>query len=255
MRSTRAAAGRAALLAAALVAGTWALAAPASAHVTVHADQTTAGGTDVEIAFRVPNEEDTATTTKLVVQLPTDHPLLGVLVRPHAGWSSAVQQVKLNPPVQTDDGEVTQAVSVITWTATNPAAGIPVGGYDDFAIIVGKLPDRVTALTFKAIQTYSDGKELPWIDQAAPGGPEPEHPAPVLTLTAGATDQPTPQPAATASSPAPTQPTTPANTANSASDTTARTLGITGIVLAVLLGIGGYLLGRRATTHTPSATS
>jgi uncharacterized protein YcnI len=231
------------------VAASWSLALPASAHITVHADTVTAGASDAVIAFRVPNEQDKVTVTKLAVQLPTDHPLLGVLVSPHPGWTSSVKQVTLDPPVKTDDGTVTEAVSEITWTAS-PTAAIPVGGYDDFTIDVGKLPDGQSSLTFKAIQTYSDNQQVAWIDETVEGQPEPEHPAPVLTLgaaAAGATPTPsqsaagtTAGPTATASSPATTA------TAASGSDSTARALGIAGIVLAVILGAGGYLLGRRS---------
>jgi uncharacterized protein YcnI len=96
----------------------------------VHADTAVIGASDASVIFRVPNEEDSATVTKLAVQLPTDHPLLGVLVRPHPDWTTTVKQVKLNPPVSTDDGPVTEAVSEITWTASAAAAILAgAGGY------------------------------------------------------------------------------------------------------------------------------
>ena len=47
-------------------------------HITVHSDQAVAGATDAAIAFRVPNEEANAQTTKIPVVFPTDHPLIGV---------------------------------------------------------------------------------------------------------------------------------------------------------------------------------
>jgi Domain of unkown function (DUF1775) len=51
-------------------------------------------------------------------------------------------------------------------------------------IIAGELPDNITTLTFKAIQHYSNGKEVAWIDAPAPGSTvEPQHPAPNLHLT------------------------------------------------------------------------
>lgn len=215
------------------------VALPASAHVTVHADTHVVGATDAGIAFRVLNEEDKATTTKVEVQLPTDHPLLGVLVKPMPGWSSAVKNVTLNPPVKTDDGEVTEAVSQITWTASSPSAGIPVGGYEDFDITAGKLPDGVSTLVFKAIQTYSDGTTVAWIEQAVDGQAEPEHPAAELKLgTAAASDQ------ATAASTA-QQAAAPTATGD-ATDPLARILGVAGILAAVLLGLFGYGMGRRA---------
>jgi hypothetical protein len=35
---------------------------------------------------------------------------------------------------------------------------------------------------FKAVQTYGDGTVVRWIEDQPKGAPEPEHPAPVLTL-------------------------------------------------------------------------
>jgi uncharacterized protein YcnI len=229
---------------AAAVAAMWALAWPASAHVTVHTDTPVVGASDAVVAFRVPNEQDAATVTKVAVQLPTDHPLLGVLVSPHPGWTSSVKQAKINPPVKTDDGTISEAVSEITWTAS-AAAAIPVGGYDDFTIDVGKLPDGQATLAFKAIQTYSNNQQVAWIDETVEGQAEPEHPAPVLTLGnsgAGATPSTTGTPAPGPTVAASTQATA---TTASGSDSTARALGIAGIALAILLGAGGYLLGRR----------
>ena len=45
------------------------------------------------------------------------------------------------------------------------------------------LPDGVAQLAFKAIQTYSNGDIVRWIDLPQAGQPAPEHPAPVLALT------------------------------------------------------------------------
>ncbi|MDQ1479695.1 MAG: hypothetical protein QOI44_556, partial [Actinomycetota bacterium] len=92
-----------------------AIALPAWAHITIAPDSADKGATDVEIAFRVPNEEAT-NTTKIQVALPTDHPLLGVLAQPVPGWTSKVTTVKLSTPVHTDDGDITDAVSEVDWT-------------------------------------------------------------------------------------------------------------------------------------------
>lgn len=151
---------------------------PASAHVTVHSYEAVRGGSDAVLSFRTPNESSDATTVKLQVFLPTETPLLGVLVQPLEGWSFSVKTVTLNKPVQTDDGPITQAVSEVTWKGGH----VPVGGYQDFNIDVSDLPD-VSSLTFKAIQTYSNGKVVRWIETAPKGAPEPDFPAPVLHLS------------------------------------------------------------------------
>ncbi|MGW1878490.1 DUF1775 domain-containing protein, partial [Streptomyces sp. NPDC001975] len=83
----------------------------ASAHVTVHPESYAKGATDGVLTFRVPNEEDTASTTKVQVFLRTDHPVLGVLVSPRDGWTAKVTTTKLKTPVKTDDGTITEAAS------------------------------------------------------------------------------------------------------------------------------------------------
>ncbi len=162
--------------AAALVAAT---ALPASAHVTVMPNSLPKGGSG-ELTFKVPNEQDKATTTELRLQIPTDHPIALVQPRNIPGWTVTVKTTTLTTPIKTDDGTFTTAVSEIDWTG----GSIPVGQYQDFQISVYPLPTNTNQLVFKAVQTYSNGDIVRWIDATEPGQPEPEHPAPVLTLTA-----------------------------------------------------------------------
>ena len=54
-----------------------AVAGPASAHVTVNPDTATKGGY-TKVTFRVPTESDTASTTRVEVNLPTDTPVASV---------------------------------------------------------------------------------------------------------------------------------------------------------------------------------
>ena len=186
MRTRRAVGRIGALAVTVTIAGIW-TAASASAHVTVTAPGVTAGAIDAAITFRVPDESDSASTVGLKLQLPTDHPIAGVLVAPQPGWTATIKQAKLSTPITTDDGQITEVVSEVDWTA-NPGAGVKPGFFGAFTIIGGKLPDGVTSLVFKAIQTYSDGKQVAWIEQPAPGSnAEPEHPAPTLQLAAAPT--------------------------------------------------------------------
>ncbi|MDT4946066.1 MAG: hypothetical protein QOH14_2799 [Pseudonocardiales bacterium] len=173
-----------ALGAALCVAALTVLAAPASAHVTVTAPGATAGGSDQEITFRVPVEKQ-ADTVGLQVLLPTDTPIASVEVQAMPGWTHTQKTVKLAKPITTDDGDITETVSEIDWTAAT-GQGLKPGEFGAFTIIAGKLPD-VATLTFKAIQRYSDGSEAKWIETTAPGSnAQPESPAPVLTLAAAA---------------------------------------------------------------------
>ncbi|MFJ6297443.1 YcnI family protein [Streptomyces griseoviridis] len=230
-------AGAVVVLAAAAVV---AAAGAASAHVTVHPESYPEGATDGVLTFRVPNEEDTASTTEVRVFLPTDHPVLGVLVSPRDGWRAKVTTSKLRTPVKTDDGTLTDAVSEITWTGGRIGAG----RYEDFDVAFGQLPDNARQLTFKTLQTYSDGKTVRWIEEAAPGDDEPENPAPVLRLTAksGA-------PGGTSAAGTTADGTATASGARSgASDSTARGLGVAGLVVGALgLVAAGFavLRGRR----------
>ncbi|MEY9950217.1 uncharacterized protein YcnI [Kitasatospora sp. GAS1066B] len=220
---SRSRARRAAAVAALAGAAVLLVAGPASAHVTVQPPSVAKGATDQTFAFRVPNEEDSANTVKVEVDFPTDHPIPSALVAPVPGWTDQIQTTKLATPIHTDDGDITDVVSQIVWTGGQ----ITPNHYQDFTVDFGALPDGTDQVVFKALQTYSDGNIVRWIDLQKPGQPEPAHPAPVLKLT-----DPT---AAAATVAAP----------KSGSDSTARALGIAGIVVGVLGAVAGVLLGRR----------
>jgi uncharacterized protein YcnI len=225
-------------------------AVPALAHVTVSSTDAAQGGEGV-ITFRVPTESETAATMKVAVQLPADPPIAAVSVRPVPGWTHKETTTKLAAPVKTDEGEeVTEVVSTVEWAASSPADGIKPGEYGEFSISAGPLPKAQT-VTFKAIQTYSDGKQVAWIEEPV-NGAEPEHPAPVLTLAPAAAEG-----GATPSAPAPTgsAPGTASasDTAGSGAETgtgssgtakAALVLGILGL-LAGLVGVGVALTSRR----------
>ncbi|NUQ99918.1 MAG: YcnI family protein [Streptomyces sp.] len=225
---------RTTLVTALAAAGVLAAAGSAFAHVTVHPDSYAKGASDGTLTFRVPNEEDNATTTQVQVFFPTDHPVPGVLVSPLPGWTSKVTNSKLKTPIKTDDGTITDAVSEITWTK----GAIQPGQYQDFSVAFGQLPDDTDHLTFKALQTYSDGNVVRWIDEAQAGQPEPDHPAPVVTLTAA-----TGTPSATAATPSASPQ---AQTMKMSShDNTARAVGFGGLVIGLLgLVVAGVAIAR-----------
>jgi periplasmic copper chaperone A len=170
-----------ALAGAVVSAGLFFLAGPAAAHVTVSAPGATRGGSDQEITFRVPVEKS-ADTVGLKVALPTESPIAAVEVQAMPGWTHTQKTAKLAQPIHTDDGDITQAVSEIDWTAQS-GQGLKPGEFGAFTIIAGQLPDA-SSLTFKAIQLYSDGTSVSWIETAAPGSNADalEHPAPTLQL-------------------------------------------------------------------------
>ena len=212
------------------------LASAASAHVVVTPSSAPAGSFQ-ELTFRVPNEQDNATTVKLTVAFPADPAIPSVAVRPVAGWSSQVATKKLAKPIKTDDGEVSEYVSEVTWTA-EPGQGIAAGQYQNFDVSAGPLPETPT-LVFKALQTYSNGDVVRWIEQSAAGQPEPEHPAPTLQVTAASATAP-----AAAESPAPAAAPS-GGSSSSSSDSTAVALGVAGVVVAAAaLALGGVAFAR-----------
>ncbi|WP_377270245.1 YcnI family protein [Peterkaempfera sp. SMS 1(5)a] len=219
----------------------------ASAHVTVNPREAEQGSY-TKVAFRVPNEQDSGSTTKVEVDLPQDHPVASVATQPVPGWTVKVDKTKLDKPLTSDDGEITEAVTRITWTADKSAAIAP-GQFQEFNVSLGPLPTDTDSMTFKALQTYDNGQIVRWIDVAKEGQAEPEHPAPVLTLTkAGADDPGTTAPAASSSPAAGSDSGTGTGKAEAAAgsseDTTARTLGVVGIVVGVV-GAGLGVLGLR----------
>jgi uncharacterized protein YcnI len=216
------------------VSGVLLSAVAASAHVTVHSDDAVSGASDAAVMFRTPNEEDHAATVKLQVFFPRRDPLLDVLVEPHPGWASKTRTAQLAKPVRTDDGQITSAVSEVTWTADSQSTGLQPGEAADFVVIAGQLP-HASSVTFRALQTYSNGDVARWIETQAPGAAEPDHPAPVLAL---ASNQ-----AAGSSRPAVVGG---AGRSTASSDSTARGLAIAALVVALIAaGLGARTLVRR----------
>ncbi|MGK5113649.1 DUF1775 domain-containing protein [Geodermatophilus sp. CPCC 205506] len=74
----------------------------ACAHVTVSSPD--AAGGFGEITFRVPSESDTARTTSLRVQLPTDTPFAFVMVEPVPGWTATITTAVPATPIEARGG-------------------------------------------------------------------------------------------------------------------------------------------------------
>lgn len=215
------------------------LAGPAFAHVTVNPDSAPKGGYST-VDVKVPNEQDDASTVKIEVNLPKDHPLSSVSAQPVPGWDVEITKSHLDKPITVHGQQVDEAVTKITWSGGK----IGPGQFQQFPLSLGPLPKDTDQLAFKALQTYSNGDVVRWIEVPQEGQPEPEHPAPVLHLTA-AGDEGHQHDAAAADSKN-TSADAPAEQASASStDTTARVLGIVGIVVGVLGAAVGILAGRR----------
>jgi periplasmic copper chaperone A len=219
-RTSRGLVQRAAAVAAGSLIAVVALAGPAFAHVVITPSSAPAGSA-AELTFRVPDEEAKAATVELQVKIPTDHPIAQLLVKPVPGWTASVTTVTLAKPITTDDGTFDSAVSEVTWTGGKILAG----QFQDFSVSADPLPSGISQLVFKAVQTYSNGDVVRWIDLAQPGEPAPEHPAPTLALTTGDTG-------------------TTGGTAAGPMDMSGTSgSGDGDVTVAILLGAGGFAIG------------
>jgi hypothetical protein len=70
------------------------------------------------------------------------------------------------------------AVDTITWSG----GAIRPNEQQTFDVFAGPLPARGDALYFKAVQTYSNGETVRWIQIRNPGEAEPPDPAPMVRL-------------------------------------------------------------------------
>ncbi|WP_405615499.1 YcnI family protein [Streptomyces sp. NBC_01508] len=233
-------------------------AGPALAHVGVQPVGEAAKGGYATVNFKVPNERDDASTVKLEVNFPAEHPLASVSPQAVPGWKIVVTKSKLDKPIEMHGKQITEAVSKVTWTATGDASVAP-GYFQQFPLSIGQLPEDADQLVFKTLQTYDDKDVVRWID-APTGGAEPESPAPVLALTAatadghgaaaGAKDDDAKDGAAHHASDEGESGGTGSAASSGGSDGTARGLGIAGIVIGAAGVAFGVLAGRRRTSST-----
>jgi hypothetical protein len=165
-------------------------AGPAFADVGVTPSSEPAGGSG-ELTFRVTDDIPDAGTTSFELDLPTDHPLLGVVPAAKFGWGLAIERSPVPGPTA---GRVTR----IIWSAHSTTTAIQPGRYGTFSISVREFPIAAARVRISALQTWSNGEVVQWIDPLVPGRPTPLHPAPEITLTAGG---PTSRPAIESSGP------------------------------------------------------
>jgi uncharacterized protein YcnI len=219
------------ILASAATLSALAVPAVAQAHVTVQPSTAPAGSFVVE-DVRVPNETDDAITTKVAVQFPEGFAEASYQTVP--GWTVKVVKEKLATPVKTDDGEVTEGIKTMTWTAKSKAGGIAPGQFQDFPLSV-QIPGKAgDTLTFKALQTYSDGTVARWI-----GAPDADKPAPQVQVTAAADDHSATAAPAAAGTVTTENTSAPAAAAGSTDDSDSNTLAI----IALIVGALGLLAG------------
>lgn len=236
------------LLTAAL--GALALPGIAQAHVSLHPN-TLPAGSGPTLDVRVPNESSNARVVKVDMQVPPG--VTFFLTQPVAGWSSKVIHTKLAKPIKTDDGTVTEEASEVIWTA-DQGRGTDPDHFQSFPIVLSVPGHAGQVLTFKTIQTYSDGKVVSWIQ-----GPDADSPAPTVNVTAaggftqdqsGDAGPPAPGTAdAATTTPTPAKPATAATKTVAARSGASKGLGIAALIIAIaalLAGLAALATRRRA---------
>jgi uncharacterized protein YcnI len=200
----------------------------AAAHVEVSAEGAVAGTGPVTLAFSAASEA-----------------------------ASGITAMRTQLPDGIDSEDVTLAAGPAGWALTPTAEGfevggpaLPVGADAEYAVTVATLPAGVTELAFPTVQVYADGTEDAWIEQEVPGGPEPELPAPVLTVTPGApaptTAAPAPPVASTPAAPTASVPAPADDAAAEADEGSGSGWLVAAAVVAALAAVAGGLLHRRS---------
>ncbi|WP_328943632.1 YcnI family protein [Streptomyces sp. NBC_00250] len=251
--SSRLSASRVALAGGIALSSVVLLSGTAFAHVSVQPQGEAAKGGYATVNIKVPNERDNASTVKVEVNFPLDHPLASVMPQPIPGWKAVVTKSELSKPLELHGKKIDKAVSKVTWTADGSKIGP--GEFQQFPLSLGQLPEDADQLVLKAIQTYDNKEVVRWIEEKKEGAEEPQNPAPVLKLSAASEDHHGgAAPSASASAPKDDKAGHEDKTASheetetaaaSSSDTTARILGVIGILVGIAGVAFGVLAGRR----------
>lgn len=174
--------------------------AAAVAHVTLQPGEWEPGAFS-RMVVRVPNERDDAQTTTVALQFPEN--VLTARFQAHPFCKREVQREPLDEPVE----EVTERIATVTWTCDPPIAS---DGFEEFGLSFQVPEDAQPGdeLLFPAVQTYSSGEEVSWVDP----DPEGETPAPRIVVVAPEEEAEAPPAAPTTTEETTTVPTTPEET-------------------------------------------
>jgi len=199
------------------------LAPVAAAHVTLNPREWEAGGF-ARFSVRVPNERDNADTTRVTLQFPEN--VISASFQDVPGWRRTVRMAELDQPIEEEGEEpITERIDTVTWTGGR----IEPGEFQEFGVSF-QIPeeDPGTALTFPAIQRYSNGETVRWI------GPEDaDEPAPIVTVLEAPPEE------GAATEPTTTETPTPAATEDEGGSDTLS-------VIALIVGIAGLAAGLAA---------
>ena len=199
----------------------------AAAHFTLNPREWEAGGF-AKFDMRVPNENESGDTTKIVMRFPEE--VISASFQPVEGWQRTVKMVQLDEPIDAEGEQITERIDTVTWSGGR----IRPGEFQEFGVSF-QVPEDVepgTALAFPAIQTYTNPNEVRrWI------GPEDaDSPAPTVTVLQPAAEEGAAEEEATP------EPASAETTGGGEQDEGSDTLSI----VALVVGIAGLLAGLAA---------
>ncbi|HEU4986646.1 MAG TPA: DUF1775 domain-containing protein [Rhizobiaceae bacterium] len=153
---------------------------PASAHATLEKAEASAGS--YKAVLRIPHGCDGQATNQVRLEIPEGY--IGVKPMPKPGWTVEIEKGDYDKSYNLHGEEVTSGVTAVIWKDGD----LPDEFYDEFVVngtLSGVEPGQ--QLFFKTTQTCAEG-EVAWTEEPAEGqNPHDlEHPAPILTVSAGA---------------------------------------------------------------------
>ncbi|MDB5966736.1 MAG: hypothetical protein JWQ72_3236, partial [Polaromonas sp.] len=158
----------------------------AFSHVVLETGSAPAGA-GYKAVFQVGHGCQGSATTGISVQIPAG--FQGAKPYPKAGWTLSTRLGKLARPYDSHGKQVTEDVTVVSWTAANREAALQDAYFDEF-VLRGRLPDAAGPLWFKVLQTCEKGK-ADWSEVPASGISTAglTSPAPLLQVTSAASPQ------------------------------------------------------------------
>jgi uncharacterized protein YcnI len=231
------------------VAGALLAPAAAEAHISLHPN-TIPAGASATLQVRVPGEQEGAHVTRVDMLFPSG--FTSAVYENVPGWSVKVLTQKVSPPIQTDEGPVSEEVSQVIWSWSGPLGMVNNNQFIQFPVSVA-IPGGLAgqALQFKTIQNYSNGQIVHWIDPSLSA----EHPAPRINITAkgGAIQDVAGKEAGPEAGQATGQPVsgTQSTRVVASSGGASKALGVTALIvgaLGLLLGLGALIASRRGRT-------
>jgi uncharacterized protein YcnI len=155
---------------------------PAAAHVTVTPTTTDAGAYTV-LTFSVGHGCEGSPTTEIAIRMPEEIIAVTPTINPTWGVEKAMET--LDEPVDNGHGGTyTERVAEVVYTADEPLAD---GFRETFQLSLQLTAEEGETLVFPVLQTCAEG-ETAWAQTYEEGQEEPEHPAPLVVVTAGSGD-------------------------------------------------------------------